>query len=140
MLKGIFGGSGNGLAAGRMDIGNWKKFAEQGGTVDDAGQLVDAGGNAVGQMDWNDYTGSWDTGFKAPTQMGGFLGGVDALAKLGNVGVGLANYGLAKDAYKFNVMNANRNYEADKTKYNNALARTEAVNAVYGSPNVATKL
>ena len=72
--------------------------------------------------------------------MGGFLGGVDALAKLGNVGVGLANYGLAKDAYKFNVMNANRNYEADKTKYNNALARTEAVNAVYGSPNVATKL
>ena len=65
-------------------------------------------------------------------------------AKVGLAGMSLftdiGNLGVAKDTLKFNKMNANRAYEADKLKYNNGLARTEAVNAVYGSPNVATKL
>ena len=66
------------------------------------------------------------------------------LANLGLAGMSvftdIGNLGVAKDTLKFNKMNANRAYEADKLKYNNGLARTEAVNAVYGSPNVATKL
>ena len=48
--------------------------------------------------------------------------------------------GLAKDTLAFNKMNANRNYEAERTKYNNAYDRTDAVNKVYGSQTVGTKI
>lgn len=66
------------------------------------------------------------------------------LADLGLKGLGaFTNWGTmqtAKDTLDFNKMNANRAYDADKLKYNNALARTEAINDFYGSKNVATKL
>lgn len=148
MLDGLFG---SGLAAQytKNNDGRLVSSSNIGQGTGTSAYYKDANGNFVG-MDpaaakaYTDAGGSDLTNaadMSAMTSgMGGFLGGIDTLAKLGNVGVGLANYGLAKDTYKFNVMNANRNYEADKTKYNNAVARTEAVNAVYGSPNVATKL
>lgn len=66
------------------------------------------------------------------------------LAGLGLKGLGAftdwQQLGVAKDTLAFNKMNANRNYEADKTKYNNAYDRTDAVNKVYGSPTVGTKI
>ena len=69
--------------------------------------------------------------------MAGMLGGI---AQAGQLGLGLANYGLQKDQFAFNKMNANRNYEAEKTKYNNSVDRTAAVNDFYGSKNTATRI
>lgn len=66
------------------------------------------------------------------------------LANLGLKGLGAftdwQQLGLAKDTLAFNKMNANRNYEAERTKYNNAYDRTDAVNKVYGSQTVGTKI
>lgn len=66
------------------------------------------------------------------------------LAGLGLKGLGVLTdwqqLGVAKDTLAFNKMNANRNYEAEKTKYNNAYDRTDAVNKVYGSQTVGTKI
>ena len=91
---------------------------------------------------WNSDTNSYSQKVDVPGVTDN-LGLMD-WAKLGlagmSIGTDIANYGIAKDTLAFNKMNANRSYEADKLKYNNGLARTSAVNAVYGSPDVATKL
>lgn len=74
------------------------------------------------------------------------LGGSEmlGLANLGLKGMGAftdwQKMELAKDALDFNKMNANRNYDAERTKYNNAYDRTDAVNKVYGSQTVGTKI
>ena len=79
--------------------------------------------------------GSPDVGF-----MGNAAGMLGGIAQIGQLGLGLANYGLQKDQFAFNKMNANRNYEAEKTKYNNAVDRTAAINDFYGSKNTATRI
>ena len=80
----------------------------------------------------------------APDSSGLTSEGMLGLAGLGLKGLGAftdwQQLGLAKDTLAFNKMNANRNYEAEKTKYNNAYDRTDAVNKVYGSQTVGTKI
>lgn len=120
---------------------NWQNFSTSGGTVDDYGNLLSAKGDVVGSMKWSDKTGSWDVNNVQASDSGSEMLG---LAGLGLKGMGLftdiGQLGVAKDTLAFNKMNANRNYEAEKTKYNNAYDRTDAVNKVYGSPTVGTKI
>lgn len=95
-------------------------------------------------LDQNSVQGLQQAHITAPVADTGMLGNatgmLGGMAQIGQLGLGLANYGLQKDQFAFNKMNANRNYDAEKTKYNNAVGRTEAVNDFYGSKNVATKI
>lgn len=120
---------------------NWQNFGTSGGTVDDYGNLLGAKGDVVGSMKWSDKTGTWDTNNVQASDSGSEMLG---LAGLGLKGLGVLTdwqqLGVAKDTLAFNKMNANRNYEADRTKYNNAYDRTDAVNKVYGSQTVGTKI
>lgn len=80
----------------------------------------------------------------APTASGfNFSNGL-GVAQIGlgalNAYTGFQNYKLQKEALAANIENANRNYEAEKTKYNNAVARTEAVNKHFGSENVTARI
>lgn len=72
--------------------------------------------------------------------LGGYLGGIKALTGLGNLALGFKQYGLAKDTLSHNIANSRKNFEANRTKYNNAVARTEAVNKHFGSQNVASRI
>jgi len=106
--------------------------------------IPDSDGNLIG-MDKaaaGTYTSAGGTGLISgePTAGTDWLGLANIGLKGMSVFTDIGELGLAKDTLAFNKMNANRAYDADKLKYNNALARTEAVNSVYGSPNVATKL
>ena len=73
--------------------------------------------------------------------------GLGSLMDLGKIGSGIANaylgyknYGLAKDQFNYNKMARDRDYNANKLKYNNALARTNAVQSHYGLGSVAKNL
>lgn len=98
--------------------------------------------NTYSGLDQNSVQGLQQAHVTPPavTQSADWLG----LANLGLKGMGAftdwQQMQTAKDTLNFNKMNANRAYEADKLKYNNTLARTEAINDFYGSKNVATKL
>lgn len=76
------------------------------------------------------------SGFTFSDGLGAAQLGLGAL----NAFTGFQNYKLQKEALKANIENANRNYEAEKTKYNNAVARTEAVNKHFGSENVTARI
>ena len=135
----------------------WEAPANAGG-VGTYAYIPDSAGNLVGmdQAATESYrnavksTGmtdlSVDGGMHKDLALGAPDPGTDwlGLASLGLQGMGMITdwqqMQTAKDTLKFNKMNANRAYEADKLKYNNALARTEAVNDFYGSKNVATRL
>jgi hypothetical protein len=77
-----------------------------------------------------------DSGFSFGDGLGAAQVGLGALEAF----QGFQNYNLQKKALNASIENANRNYEAEKTKYNNAVARTEAVNKHFGSANVASKI
>lgn len=76
------------------------------------------------------------SGFNFSDGLGAAQIGLGAL----NAFTGFQNYKLQKEALAANIENANRNYEAEKTKYNNAVARTEAVNKHFGSDNVTARI
>lgn len=121
---------------------NWADFGASGGTVDDYGNLLDAKGNIAGSVKWSDQANGWNT-TNVQTPDSGLstgLAGLGLLSSLGGLAIDFGQLGVAKDTLAFNKMNANRNYEADKTKYNNAYDRTDAVNKVYGSQTVGTKI
>lgn len=99
----------------------------------DAYQGVDTSGGSLADRYSGQNTGT-DLGMKEYLGMGQLAVGA------GNLGLGLANYQAQQDQFEQNMAMANKNYEANKTKYNNSLARTEAVNKVYGSPTVATRI
>ena len=86
----------------------------------------------------------WDVATPATKNKGTGLNGYLGMAKLGlgalNLGLGYKQYGLAKDAFAYNKMARDRDYAANALKYNNALARTNAVQAHYGLGSVANKL
>ena len=81
----------------------------------------------------------------------GFFGtdgfGMDDALGLGKLATGLGNLylankqlGLAEDTFKFNKADRNRVYAANAKKYNNALARTNAVNAHYNVANTGSAI
>ena len=90
-------------------------------------------------------------GFESNTGDPGFFGkdgfGMDDAMNVGKLGLGAfqgylgyKNYGLAKDTFEYNKMDRNRTYAANRDKYNNALARTAAVDSHYGSKTAGKKL
>ena len=65
----------------------------------------------------------------------GFSGvnqGLDIASKIGSLALGFQQYKLAKDTFNQNKLNQNRAYEANKTKFNNSVNRTRAINDFYG--------
>ena len=97
--------------------------------------IIDARGSA-----YNDSLNSNNDGL-----FGNSSFGMDTALGLGKLGVGLGNLwmankqlGLAEDRFKFNKADRNRVYEANKRKYNNAVRRTNAVNAHYGVGNTSS--
>ena len=126
------------------------KIGDYGGTGS-YGWVMDPTTNQPISLSKEAYTageqGFKDGGMKYGTEGAneGFSGSeMLGLAGLGLKGLGAftdwQTMGIAKDTLAFNKMNANRAYEADRTKYNNAYDRTDAVNKVYGSPTVGTKI
>lgn len=96
-------------------------------------EFADPGSIDGATVDGQSYQGTSQVGGNI---LGSKLGtGLD-IAKVGlgaaNTFLAYQNYGLAKDQFAFNKMNSNRNYEANRTKYNNAAGRTNAVNRKYG--------
>ena len=114
-----------------MNFTDWRRSA---GVDDETYKNLDS--NSVAGLQQAHVTTPMSSGF-GMGEMTGMLGGI---AQMGQLGLGLANYGLQKDQFAFNKMNANRNYEAEKTKYNNSVDRTAAVNDFYGSKNTATRI
>lgn len=127
-LKGLAGKS---APSATMNFTDWRRSAG----VDDA-TYAGLDSNSVAGLQQAHVTTPVNSGF-GMSDMTGMLGGI---AQVGQLGLGLANYGLQKDQFAFNKMNANRNYEAEKTKYNNAVDRTAAINDFYGSKNTATRI
>jgi len=68
------------------------------------------------------------------------LGAVKGATGLANAYTGFKNLELAEDAFDFNKMAADREYAANKRKYENTLARTAAVDKHYGKKPVGLAL
>ena len=115
----------------------------KGGALTKFGQ-DDLGTADAGSINYANVDGAGFQGTAASTSPGfNFSNGLGA-AQIGlgalNAYTGFQNYKLQKEALAANIENANRNYEAEKTKYNNAVARTEAVNKHFGSENVTARI
>lgn len=92
-----------------------------------------------------------DVNILGATEQPGFFGkdgfGMDQALGLGKLGVGLGNLylgqqglDLAKDTFAANKADRDRTYAANVAKYNNALARTAAVDKFYGSVTAGKRL
>jgi len=145
---------------------NMSTFALSGNRPDGLAGYNPSGTETYGYSGGSSYTGTAETptwgGFKALEKnmeldgvanvdvkldtkssglgMKGWLGIGGLAMNAVNAGLAYKNYSLAKDQFAFNKMNSNRNYEANKTKYNNSLARTGAVNSHYGVADVHQKV
>lgn len=100
-------------------------------TGNNADATIGVGADGLGPV-----PASTSPGFNFSNGLGVAQIGLGAL----NAYTGFQNYKLQKEALAASIENANRNYEADKTKYNNAVARTEAVNKHFGSENVTARI
>jgi len=119
------------------------------GGLGDFGTYTAADGSTV-NLNEDAYNAIKGSGYDGElTKNGGFFGadgfGMGDALGLGKLGVGLGNLyladqqlGLAKDTFNFNKADRNRTYEANRKKYNNAVARTNAVNAHYGVGNTSS--
>ena len=122
---------------------NWSNFAAQGGTVSDSGALIDKSGKQVGQMSWNDKTGSWNTKDVGTAQnsasgtmstIGSIGSAATGLGSLANAYLGYKNYQLAEDKFDYEKALSNANLYNSGTAYNTKLANMTAVgNSLAGS-------
>ena len=113
-----------------------------------SGYFTDA---ELAQRNSEDYNFINNSDNNVDTESPGFFGkdgfGMDDAMNVGKLGLGAfqgylgyKNYGLAKDTFEYNKMDRNRTYAANRDKYNNALARTAAVDSHYGSKTAGKKL
>jgi len=124
----------------------WQAAGAAGAVFDKSGKLTGAEDTVVGKG-----LGGYVFDDKGVTAPSGFsldsVGGVQGLADIGKLGVGLGQLylgsqqlGLAKDQFAYNKMAKDREYAANVAEYNNALARTAAVDKFYGTQSAGTPL
>lgn len=113
-----------GSALSKLTSGEQAAFGAGGGTLDATGQMT-AGtpGFGLGNL-----------------TLGQGLGAIKGLTGLANAYTGYKQLGLAEEAFDFNKAAANREYAANVQKYNNALARTAAIDKHYGSQTAGTAI